>query len=65
MDHTDEMVLRLQGKVLVAETEIVLKAAAMSEDFQRAMESISRDVGASRAQVAELERLAVGVAKDS
>lgn len=56
VDRTGEMVIRLQGKVLVDETELALKARAMSEDFKRTMDQISRDVGASPEQVAALER---------
>jgi hypothetical protein len=59
MNRTGDLLLRLQGKVLVDETEMVLKATAASEDFRRTMDRIAVDAGATPGQLRALERQAL------
>jgi hypothetical protein len=62
MDETQDMLQRLQAKVLVDETETVLKATAMAEDFEMQMSQVSHIAGMGPEQAKELEQRALALA---
>jgi hypothetical protein len=61
----DDVLIGLQGKVLVDDTERLLAATAASEDFSRAMDSVQSATGMGTDQLKRLEAQILRISSSS